>query len=84
MFERYFYKLRRTQGRAVHHDDRVSFPRLQNETIEVRASLFAIRSVVNLDSRAPLRMTARERRALGNPETGVFLIGFHEEQRTRT
>ena len=29
-------------------------------------------------------MTARERRALGNPETGVILIGFREEQRTRT
>ena len=37
----------------------------------------------NLDSRALLRMTARERRALGNPETGVFLIGFREEQRAR-
>ena len=84
MFYRYFYKLRRTHGRTVHHDNRVNFPWLQNETIEARASLFSIRSVVNLDSRALLRMTARERRALGNPETGVFLIGFHEEQRTRT
>ena len=38
----------------------------------------------NLDFRALLRMTARERRALGSPETGVFLIGFREEQRART
>ena len=38
----------------------------------------------NLDSRALLGMTARERWALGNPETGVFLIGFREEQRTLT
>ena len=37
-----------------------------------------------LESRALLRMTARERRALGNPETDVFLIGFREEQRTLT
>ena len=28
-------------------------------------------------------MAARKRRALGNPETGVFLLGFREEQRTR-
>jgi len=27
-------------------------------------------------------MTERERGALGNPETGVFVIGFREEQRT--
>ena len=38
----------------------------------------------NLDSRALLRMITRERRALGNPETGVFLVGFREEQRTLT
>ena len=47
--------------------------------VVVSASLF----MSNLDSRALLRMTARERRALGNPETGVFLIGFREEQRAR-
>ena len=38
----------------------------------------------NFDSRALLPMTARERRVLWNPETGVFLIGFHEEQGTST
>ena len=40
--------------------------------------------IPNLDSRALLRMTAREKRTLGNPGAGVFLIGFREEQRTRT
>ena len=39
----------------------------------------------NLDIRALLfRAWLRGRRALGNPETGVFVIGFREEQRTRT
>jgi len=39
----------------------------------------------NLDPRALLFCARlRERRALGNPETGVFVIGFREEQRTRT
>ena len=42
-------------------------------------------SKYNLDPRALLfRAWLKERRALGNPGTGVFLIGFREEQRTRT
>ena len=40
---------------------------------------------VNLDARVLLfRAWLRERRALGNPETGVFLIGCREKQRTRS
>ena len=42
-------------------------------------------NTTNLDPRALLfRAWLRERWALGNPETGVFFIGFREEQRTRT
>ena len=39
----------------------------------------------NLDPRAlPFCAWLKERRALGNPEACVFLIGLREEQRTRT
>ena len=37
-------------------------------------------SNINLDSRALLRMTARERRALGNPVPTTFVIGLQLEQ----
>ena len=47
-------------------------------------SELANKAEINLNSRALLRMAAKERRALGNPEVGVFLLGFREEQRPRT
>ena len=37
-------------------------------------------SNINLDSRALLRMTARERRALGNPVPTTFVIALQMEQ----